>query len=97
MATPERELKTDRLHLRLSHRQRQVIDDAAHILEKDVSAFVLDAALTSAEHLDMDRRAFVLDSQSWEQFVEVLDRPIAPIGTKSRLEKLLAEPSVLEH
>lgn len=95
MATVGRALKTDRLYLRLSRRQREIIDEAARASEKDVSGFVLDAALANAQQVLMDRRSFTLTGERWGRFVKMLDKPVA-MGRKPRLEKLLREPSVFE-
>jgi uncharacterized protein (DUF1778 family) len=91
-----RQRKDNRLNLRVSSEQRAVILEAAETSRKDLSAFVLDAALQAAETMLADRRLFRLDDDSWEAFDEALDRPVTPLASKPRLEKLLREPSVLE-
>lgn len=96
MAAEERELKNQRLALRVSPRQREVIAEAAEASEKDVSAFVLESALNSAQRILADRRIFNLSLEKWTRFNEVLDRPNTPLSSKPRLEKLLLKPSVLE-
>lgn len=96
MATPAKELKDYRLSMRISRRQREVIAQAAEASETDVSAFVLDAALVSAQRVLADRRFFSLSDEAWDRFVEILDRPVTPLSAKPRLEELLTKPSVLE-
>jgi uncharacterized protein (DUF1778 family) len=96
MASAERDLKRDRLYLRVSSRQRELIREAAEIAEKDLSAFVLDAAVARAQHVLADRRIFKLSKPSWSQFVEILDRPVVEPSDKPRLLKLLQEPSMLD-
>lgn len=96
MATPERDLKTERLSLRASPRERNVILEAAEADHKDVSSFVLEAALLTAQRTLTDRRIFSLPEESWNEFVRALDRPVTPLSEKPRLEKLLREPSVLD-
>lgn len=96
MAAAEKELKNDRLYVRVSSRQREVISEAAETAEKDVSAFVLDAALVRAQTVLADRRFFTLAESEWRHFTAILDRPVMPLASKPRLEKLLEEPSVLE-
>jgi uncharacterized protein (DUF1778 family)/GNAT superfamily N-acetyltransferase len=96
MATAERELKTERLYLRASLRQREVISEAAEVDQKDVSSFMLDAALLAARRTLVDRRLFVLSENRWSDFVHALDRPVTPLSQKPRLEKLLREPTILD-
>lgn len=96
MAAEEKELKNQRLALRVSLRQREVIAEAAEATEKDVSSFVLESALSSAQRVLADRRIFTLDRESWVRFNELLDRPNTPLSSKPKLEKLLLKPSALE-
>jgi uncharacterized protein (DUF1778 family) len=97
MSAVEKELKRERLYVRVSPRQREVISEAAEVDEKGVSAFVLEAALVKAQRILADRHTFVLDDDHWHAFLSLLDqRPVMPISTKPRLEKLLQEPSVIE-
>lgn len=95
MAIPERETKRERLYLRVTSRQRDVIAEAAEAVEKDLSAFVLEAALMDAQRTLADRMVFRLDDAKWGAFVEMLERPVDP-HAKPRLEKLLRDPSVLD-
>lgn len=96
MATAEREMKTERLSLRASPRERDVIAEAAEADHKDVSSFMLEAALLTAQRTLADRRLFSLDDDRWNQFVQALDRPVTPLSEKPRLEKLLREPTILD-
>ena len=96
MAASDKDLKRDRLYLRVSSRQREVIREAAEVAEKDLSAFVLDAALVRAQRVLADRQLFRLDKTSWNQFTQALDRPVIEPSDKPRLLQLLREPSVLE-
>jgi uncharacterized protein (DUF1778 family) len=97
MAAAEKDLKRDRLYLRVSSRQREVIKEAAEVADKDLSAFVLDAALIRAQRVLADRQLFKLDKARWNQFTEALDRPVTEPSDKPRLLQLLQEPSILEH
>jgi uncharacterized protein (DUF1778 family) len=96
MAAVEKDLKEKRLYVRVSSRQREVISEAAEAAEKDMSAFVLDAALVRAQSILADRRVFALDEDRWRHFSALLDRAVMPSASKPRLEKLLHEPTVLE-
>jgi uncharacterized protein (DUF1778 family) len=96
MAGTAKPLKDDRLNLRVSRRQRELITEAAEVAHKDLSSFVLDAALVRAEEVIMDRRLYMLSDEQWERFEQVLERPVTPLADKPRLGKLLQEPSILE-
>ncbi|HEX9774742.1 MAG TPA: DUF1778 domain-containing protein [Actinomycetota bacterium] len=96
MAAAERELKTKRLPLRVSERQRAVIARAAEAVHKDVSAFVLESAFHNAEQVLADRTWFQLGDDARDRFLELLERPVTPISAKPELESLLKKPSVLE-
>ncbi len=96
MATAERELKTKRIPLRVSERQRALIARAAEVVHKDVSAFVLESAFHNAEQVLADRTWFQLGDDARDRFLELLARPATPMSAKPGLESLLMKPSVLE-
>ena len=58
-----------------------------------LSAFVLDKCLEAAAETLADRRSFVLSAKQYDAFVAALD---AAPKSRPRLERLFAEPSVLE-
>lgn len=91
MATAARKLKNQRVYLRVSEQQREVIAVAAEVAEKDLSAFVLDSALVTADRVLADRRTFPLDDEQWAQFVAVLDQPATSLDEKPRLKKLFEQ------
>jgi len=84
-----REARVERLELRASPRQAAVIRQAAAIMEKTVTAFVLDAATLEAQRALADRRTFRLDPVRWDRFVNALDRPTK---VKHRLRALMRRP-----
>jgi uncharacterized protein (DUF1778 family) len=81
-----REAKVERLELRTSPRQAEVIRQAAIATDKTVTAFVLDAATLEAQRALADRRIFRVDAERWKRFVEALDRPAK---VKPRLRELM--------
>ncbi len=85
--------KTERIDVRVSLPVKRLLQEAALACHKNVSEFLLDAAVTAAEQALADRRRFVLDEIQWQAFQEVLDRPVQD---KPRLKKLLDEPGVLD-
>ena len=92
--TTSKELKKERLYVRVSPHQRDVINEAAGAAQKDVSAFVLDAVLANADRILTDRRIFDMNDERWEAFTAALDRDVTP--AKPKLQELLEQPSLLE-
>ena len=93
MTTPTTEAKTERIDIRTTRHVKETLQRAAAASHKNVSEFLLDAALSSAEEALADRTRFELDDERWKAFQEALDRPIS---NKPRLARLLQEPSILE-
>ena len=85
--------RDERIALRASHEQRELIARASEFMSTTVSEFVLRASIAQAQEVLADRREFRLSTHQWNAFIELLDR--APVE-KPRLRRLLTEPSVLE-
>lgn len=85
-------IRETRLNLRATARQGALIRLAAQASSKTVTEFVLDSASNAAEQILADRRWFMLDSSSWAEFQDALERPVV---TKPRLAELLSEDSDL--
>ncbi|MEW6233576.1 MAG: DUF1778 domain-containing protein [Chloroflexota bacterium] len=75
------------INLRASQRQRELIDRAAETLGKNRSDFMLEAACREADAVLLNRRFFLLDEQTYQDFAAALD---APPGDNPRLRHLLA-------
>jgi uncharacterized protein (DUF1778 family) len=71
------------INLRIEKQTRQLIDDAAAILGKTRTEFMIDSARSLAVDVLLDQRLFVLDSARYDAFVHALDHPPAP-GPKLR-------------
>ncbi|MFG1425934.1 type II toxin-antitoxin system TacA family antitoxin [Roseixanthobacter glucoisosaccharinicivorans] len=71
------------INLRIETHTRQLIDDAAAILGKTRTEFMIDSARSLAIDVLLDQRLFVLDSDRYDAFVHALDNPPAP-GPKLR-------------
>ena len=87
------ERKTERIDIRTTIAAKETLQQAAAVAHKNVSEFLLDVGLAAATEALSERRLFQLDDKKWQAFQEALDRPVQE---KSRLNKLLFEPSVLE-
>jgi uncharacterized protein (DUF1778 family) len=81
--------KTERIALRATARERELLYEASRIQESTLSEFVLGAATAEAENVLADRTRFVLPPAEWDRFVEQLDR--TPVD-KPRLRRLLKGP-----
>jgi uncharacterized protein (DUF1778 family) len=71
------------INLRIEGSTRQLIDDAAAILGKTRTEFMIETARRQAIDVLLDQRLFVLDSKRYDAFVHALDNPPAP-GPKLR-------------
>jgi uncharacterized protein (DUF1778 family) len=76
------------INLRASQKQRSLIDRAAEATGKNRSDFMLEASCREAESVLLDRRYFVLDPRTFEEFTAMLD---APPASNPRLRRLLRE------
>jgi uncharacterized protein (DUF1778 family) len=71
------------INLRIEARTRQLIDDAAAILGKTRTEFMIESARRQAIDVLLDQQLFVLDSERHDAFMHALDNPPAP-GPKLR-------------
>ncbi|WP_353205642.1 DUF1778 domain-containing protein [Sphingomonas sp.] len=71
------------INLRIEAQTRQLIDDAAAVLGKTRTEFMIDSARALAIDVLLDQRLFVLDAGRYDAFVHALDNPPAP-GPKLR-------------
>ncbi len=85
--------KAERLQIRVSGREKAILERAAAASKQTSSEFIRGAALHHAEHVLADRRSFLLDEEQWQRFEAALDRE--PV-VKENLRRLLQKPSVLE-
>ena len=78
--------KTTRLNVRTSPEQDTLIRQAAAASHTTMSEFMLESATTRATQILADRRWFQLESESYDEFRALLDRPAI---FKPRLSKSL--------
>jgi uncharacterized protein (DUF1778 family) len=91
-AVAERSVKADAkgsINLRIEASTRQLIDDAAEILGKTRTEFMIESARRQAIDVLLDQRLFALDAQRYDAFMYALDNPPPP-GPK--LRSLLRRP-----
>lgn len=75
------------INLRAHPQQRDLIDQAADLLGKNRSDFMLEAACNKAQDVLLDQVFFRLDAARFKQFMKLLDAPPAP---NPGLERLMA-------
>jgi uncharacterized protein (DUF1778 family) len=73
----------DSINLRIDARTRQLVDDAAAILGKTRTEFMVESARRQAIDVLLDQRLFMLDAERYDAFMHTLDNPPAP-GPKLR-------------
>jgi uncharacterized protein (DUF1778 family) len=71
------------INLRIEAGTRQLIDDAAAILGKTRTEFMVESARQQAIDVLLDQRLFVLQPERYDAFMRALDNPPAP-GPKLR-------------
>lgn len=81
-------LKEDRIYVRLSPAQKQLVTRAALTRHLTTSQFVMQASLDKAEEVLAEQTVFYLTPEQWEAFQARLDEPPRDIPA---LRKLFAE------
>jgi uncharacterized protein (DUF1778 family) len=71
------------INLRIETRTRQLIDEAAAVLGKTRTEFMVESARRQAIDVLVDQRLFELDPKRYDAFVRALDNPTPP-GPKLR-------------
>ena len=75
------------INLRALPEQRDLIDEAAGLLGKTRSDFMLEAACDKARSVLLDQTLFQLDEAKYARFLELID---APVDANAGLERLRA-------
>lgn len=75
------------INLRALPAQRDLIDQAASLLGKNRSDFMLEAACERAQSVLLDQVFFGLDADKFGQFIAILDTPPLP---NEGLQRLMA-------
>ena len=78
------------INLRAQPEQRDLIDQAATLLRKNRSDFMLEAACDKAQAVLLDQVFFSLDAAKFQAFNAMLDAPIQPNEGLSRLLEVKA-------
>lgn len=86
-------IKGKRLYLRLWASDVALIRDAAATLGTSVSDYVTEAAIQRARQVLADQRHFTLGDETWDRFLEALERPAR---VNEGLATFLRRPSLLD-
>lgn len=81
----------ERWDFRVASETDRLVREAAETTDRTLTDFVIGAAVVEAERVLADRTQFVLDSEEWNRFVELLDRP--PQDNPG-LKRLFSKPSI---
>lgn len=74
------------INIRAKRQQRDLIDQAAELLGKTRSDFMLETACREAEDVLLDQRIFALDAEAFKKFQAILD---APPSENPKLRRLM--------
>ncbi len=83
LAAAERPVPKGSINLRIEARTRRLIDEAAAVLGKTRTEFMVETARQEAIDVLLDQRLFVLDPARYDAFMHALDHPLEP-GPKLR-------------
>ena len=81
------------INIRARSTQRNLIDKAAAMLNKNRSDFMLEAACREAENVLLDQRLFLVDDNARQAFETLID---APVKDNPALLKLLHDKAPWE-
>ena len=81
------------INIRARPTQRNLIDKAAAVLNKNRSDFMLEAACREAENVLLDQRLFLVDDNAYQAFETLMD---APVKDNSALRRLLNDKAPWE-
>lgn len=85
--------KNERLQLRLTNQQKDIIARAAQVKQTTMTNFILEKSYQAAVEVLAEQTFFSLTDEQWENFCQVLDAPPKAIPA---LTKLLTEKSVFD-
>jgi uncharacterized protein (DUF1778 family) len=69
------ETRSEIINLRVSKRQKKLIDQAAELMERSRSDFMLDVACREAESLLLEQSRYSLSEDKFKKFLAALDEP----------------------
>jgi len=91
MANAKRNQKEERLFLRVTSSQKEILEKAAEIKQTSLTNFVLDNSFAVAQEILANQVRFVLTEEQWKKFNEALEAPPKEIPA---LKNLFSKESV---
>lgn len=86
--------KSQRINLRASERQEALLRSAAEATHASLTDFILGSAVDRAERILADRRWFSARPEQYDEFIQLLDRPVdtAKLATLASRKPIFNEP-----
>ncbi len=85
-----RTAKSQRINLRATERQEDLLRRAAETTDHTLSEFILGSAVEHAQRVLADRRWFAATDAQFDEFLRMLD---APLPSTSKFDRLFARRS----
>lgn len=82
--------KNQRINLRATERQEEILRRAAEATDHTMTDFILGSAVAHAEQVLADRRWFMATDEQFDEFVRLLDEPLP---STAKFERLFSRPS----
>ena len=76
---------TEVINVRIPAEQKAIIDNAAQLLGKSRTAFILELAVRHAEEILAEKTHFQLSPEQWDAFTALLDTPVQANPALARL------------
>lgn len=73
-----RTARQERIEVRVTAEHKRLIEEAAEVSGRSLTAFVLDAACQRAEHVINERERLVLSNRERDRLLAALENPPAP-------------------
>ena len=87
------EVKAEKFMMRVTARQKAVIEHAAMLRQTTMTAFIIEKAYEAAQEIVLAERHIILNDAQWQVFNNALN---APAKDLPQLRKLIAQPDVWE-
>lgn len=82
--------RSQRIAVRATERQENLIKRAAEATDRSMTDFILESASVEAERVLADRRWFLLNDTQWDEFNRLLEEPLS---STNKLKALASRPS----
>ena len=89
-STQSRHPKSERINLRATSRQEELLRRAAEATDHTLTEFILDSAVERAHRVLADARWFTATEEQYVEFLRLLD---APLPSTEKFDRLFSRPS----